>query len=164
MPSTALQRGQFGKNLIDLGQHARRIKMTGPDDPLRIDDGDGPTRKTAFGIEDTQPGAGLAVRIKIRQQRVTDTAQALGPDFEGGDGVAGQTEELGSLFSERLQRTVEGRGLVRSPAGKGQRVSRNDHPLIASELAQADFAAVVRLELEVRGDSADLRHAVLLVG
>ena len=102
------------------------------------------------------------MRIEIGKQRMTDASQALRPDFQGGYRVAGQAEHLGAFFRILLQRTVEVRGLIASSTGKCEREGRNDHPFRIAKLAKRNFAAVMGLELELRGCFADFRHGLLL--
>ena len=45
---------------------------------------------------------------EIRQERVTEVAQRVGPVAESCSWVGAEADELGTLFFELLQRTVEG--------------------------------------------------------
>ncbi len=71
---SALQTDQFGQDHVRLGQYAGRIDMAGPDDALRIDQRDRAQRKAGVGIENAKRLCRLAVRIKIRQEGMTDAA------------------------------------------------------------------------------------------
>ena len=56
--------------------------MKGPDDALRIDDGHRAQRVAGIGVEGPEALRRLAMRVKIRQQRMTDAAQTLCPGLE----------------------------------------------------------------------------------
>ena len=136
--------------------------MKGPDDALGIDDDHRTQGKAGICIENAETLRSLAMREKIRQQRVTDSTQTLRPDFQCGHGVAREAQQAGAFFFKLLQRTVEVGGLIASPAGEGERVGRDHDPVRTLKLAKRYFAAVMRLELEFRCCRSDICHGVLL--
>lgn len=131
-------------------------------DALRIDQRNRPKGKSAFGIENAQTLADFAVWIEIGQERITDAAHALRPDFECRQRIARKTEQLRTFITKLLQRTVEVRGLVASSTCESERVGGNDRPLGSMKLAQRNFSAVMGLELEIRDGLADVCHLILL--
>lgn len=134
--ASALQLYQLRQNFIGNRQGTWWIDMTGANDALRVDQRDRAARQAIVRIEDTQALTHLAVRVKIRQQRMVDTAKALGPDLESRCGITGKAEDFCAFLPELLQRTVEGCGLIGSSTGEGQRIRRDHNPLRTLELAQ----------------------------
>ena len=139
----------------------RQTVDDGPaDHALLVDDEGAAHRAALLLVEDAVRARGLAVRPEVREQRVLQ-ALLLGEDAQGVDGVVGDGEQLGVVVDERRQLVTERAELARAHAGEGEGIEEEHHVLLAAEVGEAHGAAVVVLQLEVRGLGADLdRHDV----
>jgi len=69
---SALHADQFGQHLVRARQYAGRINMESPNNAPRVDQRNRAHGKPCVGIEYAKALGSLAMRIKIRQERMTD--------------------------------------------------------------------------------------------
>jgi hypothetical protein len=105
---------QLGPQHLVVGLLVDIVDVDVADDPLRVDNKDGPLRAALVVPEYAVLFRDSAVRPEIAQQRVANATQALGPCFETRDVVDADAQDLGIKSRELGQVGLVRRDLVRS--------------------------------------------------
>lgn len=100
--------------LVELREYGHRVgqgalvQLRVADDAFFVDDHERAPGCAGVLVEDVVQLERRAVGPEIRQERVTEVAQRVGPVTQSCARVCAEADELSSLFFELLQRTVEG--------------------------------------------------------
>lgn len=125
-------------------------------DPSRfIDEDDGPLGH-ALGPEDTVRLGHGAVWKEITEKRKREAAERLRPRCRSVRVVDRYAQNLSIVRFETSEILLVRAQLAGSNLRKCKRIERQDDVLLALELRQVSVSAIVRLQLEVRRDVADL--------